>query len=335
MKDKKLEIGINELKKVVMTDTEKNDIYKNIMSFSAPQKPIQSPWFAFSFSMISSRSRLVYYIVVPLIIILSSGGVVFASQDSLPDSILYPIKVKIMEPMEGALSFSQKSKAVYESSLAKKRLIEAETLAKNGKLDVKSEKKINDLLTTHTISLNNALDKVSASETPEISNEIITNFRAEMNAHAKVLDIITRREAPKKDIEVEDSSKDDNTKISNTARISAEKIKNTSSRIEKNDFKKYKEKKEEIKSLIETANKNIDLNTEDKSKREPRVVNDTHETIDQAKASLDNADKKDLEGDLEEAYSSLLDSESLVKEANILSGERENNDMKDIRRRDR
>jgi hypothetical protein len=328
MKDKKLEIGINEIKRVSMTDSEKNDVYRNIMSFSARVKSVQSPWFAFSFSIVSSRSRLVYYIVVPLIIILSSGSVVFASQDSLPDSILYPLKVKIVEPIKGVLSFSQKSKAIHESGLAKKRLLEAETLAKGGKLDVKNEKKISTLLTTHTISLNNALDKVNTSESPEVADEISTNFRAEMNAHAKVLDIIIKREEPKKDIETGDNSKNDNVKISNTARISAEKIKKTSNKIEKNNFKKYKEKKEEIKSLIETTDKNIDLNLnrEDEDEREPRVVSNTYETIDQAKASLDNADIKDLAGDLEEAYSSLLDSESLIKEANILSGGKGDND---------
>ena len=108
MENNKLKNGINEIRSIVMTDSEKARVFDNILKASTSNsKPIKSPWVTFSFVAMLQSNRLVYYIVIPLIIILSSGGVVFASQDSLPDNILYPIKVKVLEPMEGALALAR------------------------------------------------------------------------------------------------------------------------------------------------------------------------------------------------------------------------------------
>lgn len=357
MENKNLKNGIDEIKKIVMTDAEKKRMFDNILNISKEnKKAIKSPWSFYSFISITKKSQLVYYIIIPLIIIFSSGGVVFASQASLPDSILYPLKVKVIEPIEGALTFSPKAKAKHESSLASKRLVEAETLVEQGKLDVSSEKKINNLLATHTKSLSKALVKVNDSNSSEETDEIVTNFRAEMNAHAKVLDSLRDdrdnsednsnknkdREENKnkeKNRDKEDSNDKEDIKISNTARFSAEKIKNDSSKKEKNNIEEYKEKKEKIESLISDTDIDISSKIEKYSDRKDFVTEDTKEIIDQAKAYLFDANEKGEEGDLEEAYSSLLDSESSIKEANILikkgleskdkKDRRDNNDDKD------
>lgn len=225
MNDKKLKNGIDEVKKIVMTDSEKKHIFDNILNFSPKiQKPIKSPWSFYSFISMSHRTQLVYYIIIPLIIILSGGGAVFASQESLPDSILYPLKVKVVEPIEGALIFSPQAKAKHESSLATRRLVEAETLAKQGKLDIREEQKINKLIENHTQALDKALSKINKSNLNEDKDEIVTNFRAEMNAHARVLDIIKKEEENNKR-ENDFQKGNGSVPISETARLSADKIK--------------------------------------------------------------------------------------------------------------
>lgn len=323
MKDKKLDIGINEIRKIVMTDVEKERIHDNILNFSIKPKLIKSPWFSYSFIFMTNRSKLVYYIVIPLLFIISGGGVVFASGDSLPNSPLYPLKVNIVEPIEGALKFSAKAKAVHESSLASKRLVEAETLASENKLNSAEEEKINKLLAKHTEALNNALNKVDNLNVSAVGDSelIATDFRAEMNAHARVLDILTNKEKHNKnnenDNENENLNKTDNTILSNTARVSAEKIKNNSIKKEKNNKDFFATKKEEVESMIVTADKDIVTSNTDEKQNGDSVVDDTQKTIDQAKAYLYDANKKDKEGNREDAYSSLLDSESSVKEAKI------------------
>jgi hypothetical protein len=224
MKDKKLQKGINEIKNIKMTNSEKELIFSNILT-SSPQiiKPIKSTWVDFSFVMMLKRKQLVYYIIIPLFIILSSGGVVFASVDSLPDSILYPLKVNVVEPIRGALTFSPKNKAKYEVNLATERLIEAETLASQGKLTKSKEKKLNDLLESHTKSLDKTLDVIKKTEPREQTDKIITDFSSKMNVHAEVLNIIKNKK---------DNNHEDN-QISKNAKRNAKKISNESKNNEK------------------------------------------------------------------------------------------------------
>lgn len=217
MENNKLQKGIKEIKNIIMTSGEKTRIFENILKISK-EKPIASPWVTFSFLAMMKNSKLVYYVVIPLIIILSSSGVVFASQNSLPDSILYPLKVNVVEPLiERALNFSPKNKAKYEVNLATKRLVEAEVLAEQGKLNKKNEDKIKNLLDKHTVALDQTLKNVKKTDTREQSDKIISDFNLEMNTHAQVLDNI------KKDNNEEDNN-EENHQISKNARANAEKI---------------------------------------------------------------------------------------------------------------
>lgn len=241
MKNNKLQIGIEEVRKITMTDIEKEKIFTNILNSSLEEKkPIRSTWVSYSFFASFYRNNLVYYVVVPLIIILASGGVAFASQNSLPDSILYPVKVNIVEPIRETLSFTPKAKANYESKLASNRLAEAETLARQNKLDSSSEDKINNLLIKHTQALDKAIRKMNHSGFDGVSDKIITNFSEEMNTHANTLESITKEKSKKPEIKksepkikTEDShdtkSKSDN---SYNANIKKEDKYNTSSKTE-------------------------------------------------------------------------------------------------------
>lgn len=218
MKDEKLKIGIEDIRKMLMTGDEKKRVFENVLKFSAENKEsVLSPFASFSFSsFIFHRNKLVYYAAVLMIFVLGGGGVIFASEKSLPDSVLYPLKVKVLEPIEGALAFSPKAKAKHESGLAVRRLVEAETLSEQGRLDTSKEKQIKALLEEHTTALGDALEGVDqAGQADEISD----NFYKEMDSHAQILDTITQNE---------DNSKpeDKNNKISETARTSADKIKN-------------------------------------------------------------------------------------------------------------
>jgi hypothetical protein len=324
MKDKKLQIGIEEIRKITMTSDEKKRVFEYVLNsnISSQEQPIRSPWFIYSFISRIQKNHLAYYVIVPLIIILTSGGVALASEDSLPSSILYPIKVSVVEPILGTLTFSPKARAKYEIYLATERLIEAETLASQGKLDKITEKKLNNLLYNHTIALNKAIDKASQTESADQVNEIVTSFQAGMNAHARVLDIINKEERNTSD------NQDLNVQISNTARINAESIKNLVKNKENknknkeedgNNSSEYKRKKDSVKLLIDstTANLNNTNIENNKSDVKQTIINDTHKTLNEAKQLLDEANKKEKEGDGNDAYKTLLDSESSIKEADI------------------
>lgn len=344
MEDKKLQNGIEEIRRIKMTASEKMQICESVLNstISPKEGPIRSTWFNYSFISRIKKTHLAYYVIIPLIIILTGGGIAAASEDSLPNSILYPIKVSVVEPVMGALTFSPKARAKYEASLANTRMVEAETLASKGKLDQTTEKKLNTLLDSHTIALNKALDKVGKTESSDQVDEIVTNFHAGMNAHARVLDIINNKTKEKTagvmsaTVISPDTNTDTNnqdgvgqdlgTQISNTARNNADGIKSVAKNKEiKNNNRKennptlYQQKKASVEALINTMTTNLD-NTNNEvgnSSVEQSIIDDTHKTLNEAKQYLDEATQKETEGDGSDAYSSLLDSESSAKEANI------------------
>ncbi|MFA6514940.1 MAG: DUF5667 domain-containing protein [Candidatus Paceibacterota bacterium] len=316
MEHKNLNNGIKEIKKIMMTTDEKKQIFDRILNSNIPQQRVQSPWFGYSFMLKIHKSQLVYYVVVPLVIILTSSGVVLASEKSLPEDVLYPIKVSVVEPIRGAFTFSSKSKAKYQSNLATERLVEAEMLASSGKLDDSKEKKLNNLLEKHSISLNKELEKVTKENLSTEADEIAINFKAEMNAHARVLNIIM----------AEDNELDFDTidnQISKTARSNADKVKISIKNEEEDDDEeddisdKYNKKKDIVKAKINSkANKNT---TTSISISEIEDINndDVDQIFNEAKNFLDEAEKKELEGDSAGAYIELLNSESSMKEDDI------------------
>lgn len=327
MENEKIKNGIKVIKEITMSDNEKQSIFHDILNSPIynNKERVKSPWGIYAYVSMMKRNQLAYYVVIPLIIILSGGGVVFASQDSLPNDILYPIKVKILEPVEGALTFSQTEKAKYQSNLAKTRLVEAQTLAKENKLDDSTEEKINKLLVSHTVALDNAINKVTKTDSKKEIDEITTNFRAEMNANARILERINEKEKEDnesldiKEVEIEKKEEDrEDNYISKTARISAMSIKDTSKEEKIEDKEYYKEKKDKLKLLIEDLDKNTEAKNTNEETGVTQSIYSTSNKIEEAKKYLEESNIKEIEGDEMEAHSLLLDSESLFKEVEIL-----------------
>jgi hypothetical protein len=311
MKDNKLQNGINELRKISMTVDEKKYMLNNILSSTVQTKTKpENPWVSFSLFLKIQNNRFVFYSVIFLFILMASGGVAFASTSSLPDSILYPIKVGVVEPIIGTFKLSPEDKAQYESSLATERMVEAETLANKGKLNYKNEKKLNKLLITHTNAFNNTVDKISKTKSSKKLDEIVTNYNAEMNAHAQVLDIVSSH------IEGQDNTSNDNP-ISKTARTIAGQNMNNLKNRENVPSDKYASKKKDAEAAIESTSNDISRTKANNSPKKNSVVNNVSETLNQAKHLYNEANKKESEGNSKDAYSKLIDSEAAAKEARV------------------
>lgn len=318
IKDEKFNKGVEQIKKIKMTDVEKHRILEQINNSSAYTHPVVSPWKISSLvpSFHFHKSRFVWYVGVSCLVIIFSGReIVFASKDSLPGDTLYQVKVNIIEPLSSTFAFSTKAKAEHESVLAVRRLMEAEKLASLGNLDEVKQEQLHILIESHTKALNDDLVKLSQDNSSEDVDDIVTNFQAGMNAHARVLDIVSLDEEATPQTDMSKVASD--TPISKTARDNAGKVRETfkSSKVEDNNT--YQKKKETIQSLIDSTSRDID-NTE-KSKPEVRqaIIDNTRQTVDQAKKFLKEADTNKNKADSKSAYRSLLDSESSVKEADI------------------
>lgn len=330
--DKKFNTGIEEIRKVQMTSLEKNQIRESILGVrSKSPKPIKSLWMISSWMSVSHTRRLFSYVAIScLILIIAGREVVFASEVSLPGDTLYPVKVSIIEPINSALKSSSVAKARYESSLATKRMEEAEKLARENKLDESKEKKINDLLEHHTKEIGIALTSVDEDTSSDDVDDIVINFQAGMNAHARVLDIIDSRKS---------NSEIKNNKISEKARDNGVKVRSALKR-EKNNTESYAKRKDKVQSLISSTSVNIESIDGRTSPVRESVITTTNTTLENAKKLLDDANREDQSEDSDRAYSSLLDSESSAKEADIflnvglkLNGD-DNNDSRDRKWKD-
>lgn len=291
MEQNRLENGITEIKKLQMTSGEKEQMLRSILQ-SAPQKPksIPSPYTRHIFISIFSKKPLIYSLSAFCLVVILSGGTAFASKGSLPGHLLYPLKVNVVEPAQGALIFSPLAKVEYESSLAERRLTEAETLASMGELDEPKEEEINALLENHTIAFNEGVNNLRQNKDTDNdkNDEIVTNFQATMNAHARILNSLTKhRNDTDTNIDTEIKQEID-TKIS----------------------KKAKDNAKRVRENYRNQEKNLEQKKEEEKKQDPQI---------QPKPEDQNPEKIESESksSAEDARERFLDAQSSAKEASI------------------
>lgn len=313
--DEKLIKAIGEVKEIKLTSLEKEEILRKVFDVpNSRERLIPSPYKFFSFvsTFNFSKSRLVYAVSASCLVLVLSTGAVFASNNSLPGNALYPLKVSVVEPAYGALLFSHLEKINYESSLATKRMVEAETLAYEYELDEQKEEILNSLLKIHIQDFTDAVSSFRKDESFDqgIDDDISTNFQASMNAHARVLETIVEE---KKNTYVAKQIK-----ISNTARENA--LKARGSVLEDKEEQapgKYKKRITDAKSNIEKTTADVNQESVDSSSTKQRIIESTNKTLDNARKLLEESNKDDDNGDSKNSRSKLLDSESSIKEASI------------------
>ncbi len=74
--------------------------------------------------------------------VLASTGIAFAAEGTLPGSLLYGVKVDVVEPIQTALVFTPHAQTVWQQTLALRRLDEAATLASKGRLRPATEQRL-------------------------------------------------------------------------------------------------------------------------------------------------------------------------------------------------
>lgn len=206
MKNKELKTGLENIREISMTALEKKRVLENILeSNGAYTSSVKSPWGFFSFY------NFTYRVMPALVVVLLCSGTVFAAQNSLPGNIFYPMKVNVVEPVLGALIPGEEKKAEYQSGIATERLTEAETLAEQGQLDPVKQQEINKVLVHNIASFNKTIDAIDRKNTSKNVDNIITDFHANMNAHAQVLDLINKDDntpAQNEDLQISKTARD-------------------------------------------------------------------------------------------------------------------------------
>lgn len=303
--EEKFKKAVVELKGVKMTALESENILKNILNSPAQitqGKP--SPYF---FSFISKiETRKFVYIMTPCLIVFILGGTALASQGSLPGNILYPLKVRVIEPAYLSIQSTPLKRATYASFLVDKRLTEAETLAKEDKLDESKEEELSSLLKVHTNTIDLAINESenntnnNLKENESVNEEIVSKFETNVDAHAQVLNSLQVKNISLFKFESESSIAGQNenqdfgkNKISEAAKEGALKLREN---LEKKEGKKIPEEIKEVNKEESVPISQTSQNTPTKNTNSDTTNSDTTDkALEEAQKILDEYDLKDLD----------------------------------------
>lgn len=180
---------------VSLTDNERG-LMRNHLHAHMIENPARAPFFVRmlshtenflgSFAQISTVWQPVGGALV--VVLVGGLGTAYAAQDALPGDLLYSIKVRVNEPLRGALATSQTARAQWDASLVGKRLIEAETLATQGRLTPDVQAVVLAQLDTVTKNFNDEVELLSQSNQDDAAVAVLqTEVEATLNAHVNVL----------------------------------------------------------------------------------------------------------------------------------------------------
>ena len=178
--------SINVLKEVRLTILEKDESFKKIMKCAGVNFSLSKKCYFTYLDFLKIRGLYSYVVTSVLFVLLVGGGTAYAAQGTLPGDILYPIKININEPVIGALAFSASDEANWQTEKIDKRVIEAEELARQGRLSGVSTENI-------LASINNSVDVLdkNISDLNGIDIEKANNAKLDLavnsDIHSKVL----------------------------------------------------------------------------------------------------------------------------------------------------
>ncbi len=309
---------IEPVKTIRLREDERSRLRANILEH-AEKNPllgelgtqrILSPFTFWSWEGTLIGTRVSYTLALALITLLAGGGTVSASERALPGDLLYAIKVHVSEPLQGAFNFTAGEQAAWESEKAERRLEEAETLATLGQLTPNTREELEKRVAENLHAFAR-FTHVLVDTTPAENNDAAyahVKLTATINAHSKILERVQDHTKQEQKVEVK--------RLELDVRQKADGIHSTS-RVQLST-EPFDEKEKKVSTLIEKTRKSFEVeNKTPQPKLSEEILVDTHSTLLNAEQALIEAHIIRTEGDPENAYSSLLNSERAAEEAAI------------------
>lgn len=239
MNNDKWKKGIEDLNKISLSEKEKGALLKRILTRS-PYNPILSPQ-TNNWSFFARH----YTAFVSLLLIFTIAGSISASADSsLPGNILYPVKIKITEPIRELIKINQEDKTKWQIEKASRRIEEAEILATQNKLDDKKREEIQDLFEKSVLEFDDSIKKFEATSTKEKIEKMESELEKRISVHSKVVTEVNKDSDNEDDNELEIFEKNIKSVINkNTKNKDLEKSNTTEIEKYKKDVEKMVEKR--------------------------------------------------------------------------------------------
>lgn len=191
--NEKIEYTLRELRGIALADKAKARLRADLSAYAdfhvaAPAEVVAAQTSG-SFAWLSIQAW--YRAGAALLaVLLLAGGTAYASEDSLPGSPLYTVKVNFKEPIEVALATSPREKAEKHAELAEKRLEEATKLAVSASLDEGTQEYLEQEFGEHVDDSLAAADTLAEEGEAEASLEVRSHLESSLVAHADILDLV-------------------------------------------------------------------------------------------------------------------------------------------------
>lgn len=191
---------MNHLKKftkraqtIRLTDAERSAMRAELMAFQKANplsvQPIRSPYEQFigAASFFSGNyARVSAFAFALLLLVGITGGTAWAAEGALPGDTLYPLKVSLIEPVQGSFAVSSEAKAEWNTRLVVNRLSEAERLAVRTDLTSATQAELAQSFTTSVVAAKTNIDTV-AKKDPRAAARLNLALNSSLTTHGREL----------------------------------------------------------------------------------------------------------------------------------------------------
>lgn len=133
------------------------------------------------------RQRWVGVLASLLIAVFVGGGVSFASENSLPGDLLYPVKVRVNEEVRAALTVSAEAKADWEARRAERRLEEAAELSSKGEFSVEKREKVESNFKRHVEKVRARIAELETKADLKAAADLSAKMEISLRVHEAIL----------------------------------------------------------------------------------------------------------------------------------------------------
>lgn len=320
--------GIEDLRKIKMSDSEKSLLWHKLDIYSGKKNThthVVSPWYRLEFSSFVLRTGTLLASVFVLFV--SGLGTFLTAENSLPGDKLYSLKTDLIEPLKYSFATNAIQKANFETKKIDSRLREAETLEVLGMLSDPVQEDLEKRIKSHVDSFNGLVSKESNDQSSVEVSDARINFEANANAHSKVLDEIgeisknnnsERTQKLKAALEGTRDDASDQSVQSVSARMATfsqvaapAELKLPSEGLTVLKDKEFSKKRKEIEKMIREIKEKIEKSD---NRINQRILEDLSLSLNQAELYLDEAVKENNSGNKSVATSNLLESIKIAKE---------------------
>ena len=172
---------IQEAKEFGLSSEERNAGKASLRLF-VKTHPLSERGFWYSFRLVMLRPASLSLVLV----LLFSVGTALAAESTLPGDTLYPVKVRVNEPIQSWLYFSEQSRADWDALLASRRLEEAEELATQDRLDVTTAKQVEANFQAQIDRTQARIAKFSDSDA-KAGADVAINLETSLRVHDRIL----------------------------------------------------------------------------------------------------------------------------------------------------